>query len=96
MPKRLGYKTDACMMLIRREINEHMISKKINKSKKVNDLLLKWYEHELCHTCLGGAIRTGNCEKCDAKWIICQNRGCSREGGKALSCDCLWDEAEGI
>jgi len=54
MPKRLGYKTDACMMLIRREINEHMIKEKRNKSKLVNDLLLKWYEHALCHTCLGG------------------------------------------
>ena len=32
MPKRLGYKTDACMMLIRRKINEHMINEKINKS----------------------------------------------------------------
>ena len=39
MPKRLGYETTACMMLIRREINKYMIQEKINKSKLVNDLV---------------------------------------------------------
>jgi len=96
MPKRLGYETTACMMLIRREINKHMIKEKINKSKLVNDLLLKWYEHKLCYTCLGGVIRPGNCAKCGAKWVLCLNKGCNAEGGRALSCECSWDEADGF
>jgi hypothetical protein len=96
MPKRLGYKTDACMMLIRREINEHMINEKINKSGLVNDLLLKWYERKLCHTCLGGVIHTGNCEKCDAEWIGCNNKGCRVEGGRTLTCECSWSEVDGF
>jgi len=96
MGKRLGYETTACMMLIRREINKHMIKEKINKSKLVNDLLLKWYEHKLCYTCLGGVIRPGNCVKCGAKWVLCLNKGCNAEGGRALSCECSWDEADGF
>ena len=84
------------MMLIRREINKHMIQEKINKSKLVNDLLLKWYEQKLCHTCLGGAIQTGNCAKCDAEWISCENRGCRVEGGRTLTCDCSWSEVDGF
>ena len=96
MPKRLGYETTACMMLIRREINKHMISEKINKSKLVNDLLLKWYERKLCPTCLGGVIHSGKCAKCDAEWIACNNQGCIREGGRALSCECSWDEVDGF
>jgi len=95
MPKRLGYETTACMMLIRREINKHMISEKINKSKLVNDLLLKWYQQELCPTCLGGVIRVGKCEKCGAGWVACENKGCRVEGGRALSCECSWNEADG-
>jgi hypothetical protein len=93
MPKRLGYKTDACMMLIRREINEHMINKKINKSKKVNDLLLKWYEYELCQYCLGGVIHPGKCEKCGEPWVRCRDTNCERLSAK---CDCTWEEREGL
>jgi len=95
MGKRLGYKTDACMMLIRREINEHMINEKINKSGLVNDLLLKWYERKLCPACLGGVIHTGNCNNCEAEWIMCNNQGCGAEGGRALSCKCSWAEVDG-
>ena len=96
MPKRLGYETTACMMLIRREINKHMIKEKINKSALVNDLLLKWYQQELCPTCLGGVIRVGKCEKCGADWVSCENKGCRVEGGRALSCDCSWNEVDGL
>jgi len=78
MPKRLGYETTACMMLIRREINKHMIKEKINKSGLVNDLLLKWYEHKLCHHCLGGVIHTRNCVECEAIRIFCDEEGCHR------------------
>jgi len=76
MPKRLGYETTACMMLIRREINKHMIKEKINKSKLVNDLLLKWYEHKLCHHCLGGAIHTRKCKECNEIRIFCDDDKC--------------------
>ena len=96
MPKRLGYETTACMMLIRREINKHMINEKINKSKLVNDLLLKWYEHELCHTCLGGVIHSANCEKCNAEWISCDNPGAACEGSRTLTCECTWSEGDGF
>lgn len=96
MPKRLGYETTACMMLIRREINKHMIETKINKSKLVNDLLLKWYERKLCQTCLGGVIHAGNCDKCDAEWISCDNKGSPCEGGRTLSCECTWSEVDGF
>jgi len=95
MPKRLGYETTACMMLIRREINKYMIQEKINKSKLVNDLLLKWYERKLCHTCLGGVIHSGNCEKCNAEWISCDNPGAACEGSRTLSCECSWGEVDG-
>jgi len=93
MPKRLGYETTACMMLIRREINKHMISEKINKSKLVNDLLLKWYERKLCHHCLGGVIQTGKCEKCGDPWIQCRDTSCERI---SIKCDCTWQEREGV
>jgi hypothetical protein len=96
MPKRLGYKTDACMMLIRREINEHMINEKINKSGLVNDLLLKWYEHELCHTCLGGVIGTGNCKHCKTLWVRCENVGENCCDTLSRGCDCTWDELYGL
>jgi len=92
MPKRLGYKTDACMMLIRREVNEWMTEKKMNKSRLVNDLLLKYYEHELCPKCLGGVIRVGNCAKCDAKWISCRGEGCRID---SRTCECSWSEVDG-
>ena len=92
MPKRLGYETTACMMLIRREINKHMIQKKINKSKLVNDLLLKWYDGTLCPKCLGGVIRVGHCEKCEAEWIACRNQGCKIQ---TKTCECSWDEVDG-
>jgi len=96
MPKRLGYKTDSCMMLIRREINEHMIKEKRNKSKLVNDLLLKWYEHELCHTCLGGVIGTGNCKKCEKLWVRCENVGEDCCDDLSLRCDCGWNDMYGL
>jgi len=92
MSKRLGYKTDACMMLIRREVNEWMTAKNMNKSRLVNDLLLKYYQHELCPRCLGGVIRVGNCAKCDAKWISCRNEGCRID---TRICECSWDEVDG-
>jgi hypothetical protein len=93
MPKRLGYKTDACMMLIRREVNEWMIENKMNKSRLVNDLLLKYYEWELCHHCLGGVIHSGKCEKCSEPWIRCRDTSCERTSAK---CDCSWQEREGL
>jgi len=93
MPKRLGYKTDACMMLIRRDINEWMIETKINKSRLVNSLLLKFYEWELCRHCLGGVVQTGKCEKCGGPWIHCRDTSCERTSYK---CDCTWQEREGL
>jgi len=96
MPKRLGYETTACMMLIRREINKHMIKEKINKSALVNRLLLKWYEHELCHTCLGGVIGTGNCKHCKTLWVRCENVGEDCCDVLTLRCDCGWDELYGL
>ena len=93
MPKRLGYETTACMMLIRREINKHMINEKINKSKLVNDLLLKWYEYELCQYCLGGVIHPGKCEKCGEPWVRCRDTNCER---LSVKCDCTWEEREGL
>jgi len=93
LPKRLGYKTDACMMLIRREINEHMINEKINKSGLVNDLLFKWYEHKLCPKCLGGAIHRGNCGRCEAEWIACHSEGCEVQ---TKTCECSWAEVNGL
>ena len=93
MPKRLGYKTDACMMLIRREINKHMIKEKINKSGLVNDLLLKWYERKLCHHCLGGVIHSGNCKKCGVLWVRCDDHECMRT---TKTCECTWMEMDGI
>jgi len=95
MPKRLGYETTACMMLIRREINKHMIKEKINKSALVNRLLLKWYERKLCPKCLGGVIRVGNCSKCNAEWISCRNEGLPRCRIDTRFCDCSWDEVDG-
>jgi hypothetical protein len=96
MPKRLGYKTDACMMLIRREINEHMINEKINKSGLVNDLLLKWYEHKLCPTCLGGVIRSAKCKQCNAGWIMCNNNGKACQDNSYKVCECEWDDVHGF
>ena len=96
MPKRLGYETTACMMLIRREINKHMINEKINKSKLVNDLLLKWYEQDLCHTCLGGVIHVGKCKKCGSKWTMCDNEGSSCRDCRTPSCDCSLMEIDGF
>jgi hypothetical protein len=96
MPKRLGYKTDACMMLIRREINEHMIKEKINKSALVNDLLLKWYERKLCPTCLGGVIRVGKCKQCDAPWIMCDNVRKACRDNTYKDCECTWDAVYGL
>jgi len=92
MPKRLGYKTDACMMLIRREINEHMIKSKINKSGLVNDLLLKWYERKLCHHCLGGVIHTRNCVQCKEERIFCDDDKCGRT---TMFCNCDGAEFHG-
>ena len=88
MPKRLGYKTDACMMLIRREINEYMIDQRkngLNKSRLVNDLLLKWYEHKLCRWCLGGVIHTRNCVQCKEVRIFCDDDKCGRT---TMFCNC--------
>jgi len=96
MPKRLGYKTDSCMMLIRREINEWMIEKKINKSKLVNDLLLKYYQQELCPTCFGGGIRVGKCQKCKAPWVRCENIGAECQDAISRECDCSWEELYGL
>jgi len=96
MPKRLGYETTACMMLIRREINKHMIKSKINKSKLVNDLLLKWYEHDLCHTCFGGGIRVGKCQKCKAPWVRCENVGAACQDTVTRECNCEWAELYGL
>ena len=96
MPKRLGYKTDACMMLIRREINEHMIQEKINKSKLVNDLLLKWYEQKLCPTCLGGVIHSGKCKQCGSTWIMCNNNGKACQDNNYKDCECEWDDVHGL
>jgi len=93
MPKRLGYKTDACMMLIRREINEWMIKNKMNKSRLVNDLLRKYFEWELCRWCLGGVIHVGKCEKCGEPWVRCDDSECMRTSHK---CDCNWSEREGL
>jgi len=92
MPKRLGYETTACMMLIRREINKHMIKSKINKSKLVNDLLLKWYERKLCHHCLGGVIHTRDCPKCDELRIFCDDDSCLRT---TVFCNCDWSTIHG-
>ena len=96
MPKRLGYKTDACMMLIRREVNDHMIKEKINKSKLVNDLLLKWYERKLCPTCLGGAIHTGKCKQCEAEWLVCDNNGKACQDNTYKDCECEWNDVYGL
>jgi len=87
MPKRLGYETTACMMLIRREINKHMIKERINKSKLVNDLLLKWYEHKLCRHCFGGVIHTRKCSQCGELRIFCDDDKCVRV---TKFCDCDW------
>jgi hypothetical protein len=87
MGKRLGYETTACMMLIRREINKHMIQEKINKSGLVNDLLLKWYERKLCHHCLGGVVHSQDCPKCDELRIFCDDDKCLRT---TRFCDCDW------
>jgi len=95
MPKRLGYKTDACMMLIRREINEHMIKEKINKSALVNRLLLKWYERKLCPTCLGGAIHTAKCKQCGESWLQCNNGGKSCQDNRYKNCECSWVDLDG-
>ena len=92
MSKRLGYKTDHVMINLKRELNEWMTAKKMNKSRLVNDLLLKYYQHELCPRCLGGVIRVGNCAKCDAKWISCRNEGCRID---TRICECSWDEVDG-
>ena len=92
MSKRLGYKTDHVMINLKRELNEWMTAKKMNKSRLVNDLLLKYYQHELCPRCLGGVIRLGNCAKCDAKWISCRNEGCRID---TRICECSWDEVDG-
>jgi len=99
MPKRLGYKTDACMMLIRREVNEWMIASKINKSRLVNDLLLKYYEWELCRHCLGGANSVGKCKKCGEPWVRCENEGSECQDRTVTSCGpprCTWDEVHGL
>ena len=96
MPKRLGYKTDACMMLIRREINEHMIETKENKSGLVNRLLLKWYEGEVCPKCLGGAIHSGKCETCGKPWIQCHNGDANCADHRFPNCDCTWSEIDGF
>ena len=93
MGKRLGYETTACMMLIRREINKHMISEKINKSKLVNDLLLKWYERKLCHHCLGGVIHTRNCLQCKETRIFCDDEKCLRT---TMFCGCDWSGGNGL
>ena len=102
MPKRLGYKTDACMMLIRREVNEYMNEQKkngLNKSRLVNELLFKWYEHKLCHYCLGGVIHSGNCGKCKAPYVICENPGTKCQDKCFPFCgekqNCTWDELYG-
>jgi len=87
MPKRLGYETTACMMLIRREINKHMIRSKINKSKLVNDLLLKWYERKVCHKCFGGVIRLQDCPHCDETRIFCEDESCYHT---TRFCNCSW------
>jgi len=91
MPKRLGYKTDACMMLIRRKVNEWMIECRINKSELVNRLLLKYYEHKLCHTCLGGVIHTQNCPRCDAVRIFCDDEKCMQT---TKFCNCNWSDED--
>jgi hypothetical protein len=96
MPKRLGYETTACMMLIRREINKHMIKSKINKSKLVNDLLLKWYERKLCPTCLGGVIQSGKCKNCEARWLRCNNDNAACMDNIYKDCECTWDELYGL
>jgi len=93
VPKRLGYKTDACMMLIRREINDWMIKNKMNKSRLVNDLLRKYFEWELCRWCLGGVIHSGKCKKCSEPWVRCEDPECMRT---TKSCDCTYFEMDGI
>jgi len=96
MPKRLGYKTDACMMLIRREVNDYMNEQKkngLNKSRLVNELLFKWYEHKLCHYCLGEVIRSRKCLQCEEIRIFCEDEKCMRV---TTFCNCSWVDGNGL
>jgi len=83
-------------MLIRRQINEHMIATKENKSALVNRLLLMWYEKELCPTCLGGVVRSGKCEQCGGGWVMCNNNGKMCLDTHYKDCECEWDDVHGF
>jgi len=83
-------------MLIRREINEYMIDQRkngLNKSRLVNDLLLKWYEHKLCRWCLGGVIHTRSCVQCKEERLFCDDDKCMRV---TRFCDCDWSGGNGL
>ena len=100
MPKRLGYKTDHKMINIRREWNEKLSQENLNASEIINTLLQKYWEREVCPVCLGGVIHPGNCAKCNAPYVICDNPGTKCQDKCFPFCgenrDCTWDELYGV
>jgi len=90
MPKRLGYKTDHRMINIRREWNDKIKVNQVNASELINELLGKYWEHELCHRCLGGVIRVQECP-CGKPRIFCDDDNCFEV---TTFCKCNWGELE--
>jgi hypothetical protein len=88
MPKRLGYKTDHRMINIRREWNDKIKVNQVNASELINDLLGKYWQHELCRSCLGGVVRVQECP-CASPRIFCDDDNC---GEVTSFCNCSWGE----
>jgi len=88
MPKRLGYKTDHRMINIRREWNDKINVHDLNASQLINELLGKYWQYELCRSCLGGVVRVQECP-CGKPRVFCDDDGC---GEVTSFCHCSWIE----
>jgi len=78
------------MINIRREWNEKIKNNQVNASELINDLLGKYWEYQLCRTCLGGVIRVQECP-CGKPRIFCDDDNC---GDATSFCNCSWKEMD--
>jgi hypothetical protein len=88
MSKRLGYETIHTMVNLRREWKLKIKAQRLNASRLINDLLGKYWQHELCRSCLGGVVRVQECP-CGKPRIFCDDDDC---GELTSFCKCSWGE----
>ena len=78
------------MVNLRREWKLKIKAEHLNASGLINTLLRKYWEHELCHRCLGGVIRVQECP-CGKPRIFCDDDKCFEV---TAFCKCDWKELE--